>query len=731
MTQLVSLFPLPSVGDVLYGDSVSIAYQQHFSHFYQHAATLMSEKARIIKEHSLILPNIVNQRLGMPVFEQVKLRDVRRLLECSLESDTGSETSIHDLSHQIASSEYSSQKDKAWSLYYLGILELESARQSGALQKMWEDCVCDKHSNCRTCQNDNIRAARLYLSRASFYLTMTSDVFARNVLRTLALAEGPKINHGLAKSAAILILKSVGHSIRRKLACSFNQGHEGKKGECFGSLQDIFSIFDIAFKSDRETDDKIARFFEELAMQTPDHWSYVAPVICPTGEMLVVIIQKTHLNSSRKFNISTKCVFPSRGDSAYDNIMKPLDSVLVRVQEQLNGVDPQLISTSDDKESIKRKWWNERNQLDAELSDLLDSVESLYFPIVFNHVSNTGLYDPSTKRDDAEGFPCGNIASRFEAASDNRIPDTCHRETDHQAKIDILKKLTIPKLKDRLLLAGAEKSQFRKLRKMDLIELLIQMEEENLQCGDYQSEIKAQDHVDSDVSNTCLFLILDENLHRFPFEGMPILRGKTVCRVPCLSFVLATIRDFDLGPNTLPSIDPCKVTYVVDPERNLEATQKRILPALESLSSSSNWGWEGVVGEIPPTSLFTKGLSKKCGMMMYFGHGGAQVCYSRRRVEELIDGRASGLSDKFEAEHSCQASVLLMGCSSGKLTSINRKNFDSIEQVPLYYEPEGVALSYLCAGAPCVVGNLWDVTDNDIDRYVTKHHVLERHYSKV
>lgn len=32
-------------------------------------------------------------------------------------------------------------------------------------------------------------------------------------------------------------------------------------------------------------------------------------------------------------------------------------------------------------------------------------------------------------------------------------------------------------------------------------------------------------------------------------------------------------------------------------------------------------------------------------------------------------------------------------------------------------DPEGVALSYLAAGAPCVVGNLWDVTDKDIDAF--------------
>ena len=102
---------------------------------------------------------------------------------------------------------------------------------------------------------------------------------------------------------------------------------------------------------------------------------------------------------------------------------------------------------------------------------------------------------------------------------------------------------------------------------------------------------------------------------------------------------------------------------------------------------------------------------------MYFGHGGAQTCFSRRRIEELIDRRVQTLHGR-EEERSCRASVVLMGCSSGRLVSINRKNSESIEQIPLFYEPEGVALSYLCAGAPCVVGNLWDVTDSDIDRWV-------------
>ena len=65
----------------------------------------------------------------------------------------------------------------------------------------------------------------------------------------------------------------------------------------------------------------------------------------------------------------------------------------------------------------------------------------------------------------------------------------------------------------------------------------------------------------------------------------------------------------------------------------------------------------------------------------------------------------------------CRAPVVLMGCSSGKLQSVNTsKSTSSSSYYTMHYEPEGIALSYLLAGAPCVVGNLWDVTDRDIDR---------------
>lgn len=46
-----------------------------------------------------------------------------------------------------------------------------------------------------------------------------------------------------------------------------------------------------------------------------------------------------------------------------------------------------------------------------------------------------------------------------------------------------------------------------------------------------------------------------------------------------------------------------------------------------------------------------------------------------------------------------------MGCSSGSLTLHGS------------YAPQGIPLSYLLAGSPAIVANLWEVTDKDIDRF--------------
>ncbi|KAI9221059.1 peptidase family C50-domain-containing protein, partial [Blastocladiella britannica] len=73
----------------------------------------------------------------------------------------------------------------------------------------------------------------------------------------------------------------------------------------------------------------------------------------------------------------------------------------------------------------------------------------------------------------------------------------------------------------------------------------------------------------------------------------------------------------------------------------------------------------------------------------YFGHGAGETIAPSKRLLRL--------------PHTPSV-AFLMGCSSGKLSA------------PGDFDPMGTALTYL-GGSTCVVGNLWDVTDRDIDRF--------------
>ena len=98
------------------------------------------------------------------------------------------------------------------------------------------------------------------------------------------------------------------------------------------------------------------------------------------------------------------------------------------------------------------------------------------------------------------------------------------------------------------------------------------------------------------------------------------------------------------------------------------------------------------------------------GLLLYFGHNGGERCFSKSQIDSLTNPKCTA------SKRQCKSSLLLMGCSSGVLLSVNQNGGKDMLTYPLHFEPDGVALSYICAGAPCVVSNLWDVTDVDIDR---------------
>ncbi|GKZ00781.1 hypothetical protein MPSEU_001029900 [Mayamaea pseudoterrestris] len=218
--------------------------------------------------------------------------------------------------------------------------------------------------------------------------------------------------------------------------------------------------------------------------------------------------------------------------------------------------------------------------------------------------------------------------------------------------------------------------------------------------------------VNKSAGDSKILLIVDEDLQRFPFEGMQCFEGRVVCRPPSLPFVLAKLYETVAQEEPI-VVDARKVSCILDPESNLGGTQQRMAPFLDSLHDRHGPHWNFVSGEAPTKEFMQKQLAVKDGLLLFFGHGTGREYFGRRDIEGMVQQHDSG-----KIERHVQSSLILMGCSSGRLESVNRKNTANVAaKLPMYVEPEGIAQTYIAAGAPCVVANLWDVTDKDIDRF--------------
>lgn len=682
-SSLTFQFVFSLVGDLVYGESIKSPFQSSFPEFYQEAmnwyTTTLASSNLLGEDRSLI------DNDSTPLSAKVAIREIRCLLHLNSILDRDNRSQVRALCEQVWENKVADPNDRAWAHYYAADLEIATLRQSGGFGRLWIPTGDETSDEDQA----SLGIARDHLRKAAASHAIGSDILSRIILRSLALVTGRESGSINNASAGALVLMSIGQSYRQLMLRSLSDATCGDSNR----VEDLFHLFNICEEGGvSESGKGVIRLLDRLAEVAPHNWKFVAATLCPSGDVLVTSIEKDV--DVGEMSVETSRIEPQNGGNAYDDIMVPLDEIIRESQNQLYGMDVSAVSERFSKEEAKRKWWDDRHRLDEDLQTLLERVENSYFPSMHLKAGST---DCIFFNSESNSLPIGNLASKFEAAVEEIV------ETKMETS-ESLKKLTVPKLKERLRDEfGFSDSTFRKMKKQDLIDLILS-----------EIESRKQQQIEDVLSDGCLFLILDENLHRFPFEGMPSLAGHSVCRVPSLSFVLGSLLEQNLGQQDQTcSVDPSRASYVLDPESNLISTRKRLKPVLDRIATEHGWEWDSAVGEIPGASFFEDGLMRQDSLFMYFGHGGAQTCYSRKQVESLMCQR-----DGHEAR-ACNATVILMGCSSGRLVSVNRKHSQALEQIPLYYEPEGIALSYLCAGAPCVVGNLWDVTDHDIDRYST------------
>ncbi|KAL3766413.1 hypothetical protein ACHAW5_008650 [Stephanodiscus triporus] len=645
------------------------------------------------------------------------------------------------LLEEITGSKFSSGMCNAEAYYRLGLFALRSARKCGELQGLWTGNAVFLDEGQHKINFNGVEStasstleARKFFQCALRNAPPASSDLTKNILRCLALVTGPadgKAGKGL--TAASLIHMSVGGSSRNIVRDELDRG---RIRELFQTFEDESLDYDARIEA-------LGLLLLNSGDLLPTNWNISTLATCPTGELIVSSI-RTSLGSSREkvTKISTACIFPATGlisnddsrNGIHTDILFPLDKIIERSQNQLHGMTEEVQHNQYDANSSRREWWKERHSFDDELQTLLQHAERKYFrhdpikqsllpdDLFCSERQSNSVFDDNIS--ECSDLGPGNLESKFVAVKveSPKIPDF-DKETEEMN----LMKLTVAAIKSKLVSCGVPGNKIKKRNKSELVHLLLS-EMENVGSSEPEEETnsinsaatttvtgapKCTFNSESDqveLGEPCTILILDEHLQRFPLESMDMLSNIAITRVPSLPFVLAILLESEAIHSTAgpPAVDPTKVKYVLDPESNLSETASTLGTALNSMASKNGWKWEGVAGRLPSFEFMSEALTEENGLYLFCGHGGGENSFSRSQVEALMKGRDDGI-------RGCRSSVVLMGCSSGKLQSVNTPKDNSTAYYTMHYEPEGIALSYLYAGAPCVVGNLWDVTDRDID----------------
>jgi separase len=327
-----------------------------------------------------------------------------------------------------------------------------------------------------------------------------------------------------------------------------------------------------------------------------------------------------------------------------------------------------------DKNQMK-KWWTIRMKLDQELETLLKDVDR----DILGPYAVFLLGEATSRRDLLLERVSESVCAATTAKLAQEVMEQLALILLHARRFD--EKDICTQIKTVLLQSSSGPSSY---------EALFEAAELKALARSFKSVGEEELPPVSAFSPGSVLLVLDGQCQPFPWESLPRFQGQEFYRVPSLSYVhrahqgRASSEFVDIST----SVPSCEVEwenayFLLNPSGDLTSTQK----CFEKWFTEEQ-GWPGTSGKAPDSSELLKILSMK-DIFLYFGHGTCEQYISKTMIETL---------------QRCSA-VFLMGCSSAKLSN-NYMN-----------QGRGFLLSYLLAGSPLAIGNLWDVTDKDIDRF--------------
>jgi separase len=416
----------------------------------------------------------------------------------------------------------------------------------------------------------------------------------------------------------------------------------------------------------------------------PEHWIVVHMSITEDKSAMFVSRQQAR-REPLVFCLPLKGRRDSEEDEqlGFDDAVDELDAIINESDESTRAA---VHVSADDKEA-RAAWWTTRGALDKRMKTLVENIEFCWlggFKAILSRPSGASSQDLDDLRVRLENVfhRALHIKSPKDGVQLTQRLVECFGALAPKSRDEELEDVVYFVL-DLYQAAGVPVV----LSEVDVDHTVIEL---RMALEEHTTRVPRTKAVDDDIH---VFLVLDKNLQGLPWESIPILRGRSVSRVPNLAFLrdrveLARQRQGVSADACVDRavIDPGKTFYILNPSGDLKGTEARFTPLLREMKSAA--GWTGIVGRAPSEQEFLAALERE-ELVVYFGHGGGEN-YVR--------------SHKIRALPRC-AATMLWGCSSGRLKPQGE------------FDRTGTPYHYMLAGCPTLVANLWDVTDRDIDKF--------------
>ncbi|KAG7448865.1 uncharacterized protein BT62DRAFT_946578 [Guyanagaster necrorhizus] len=437
----------------------------------------------------------------------------------------------------------------------------------------------------------------------------------------------------------------------------------------------------------------------------PATWSVVH--MCVTEDKSTLFVTRQYGGDIRDRDLVFCVPLKGRRDGEGGEEHLTFEDAITEFQDIIqssNQTTKEAVNIKPNDDDAKSKWWKERAALDTRLRELLQNIEFCWLGafktilsprprlsaeeithirFLFDKAFQRGLHlqDKKTKQ---KAIGHRKIASDYQMPNRVTLDDTlmeCFSTLSPRCQDEELEDLVYFML-DLYQFHGVSVA----IAEIDVTQVVV----------DLRSAL--EEHVSRRSKRACnvpeqdehIFLVLDKDIQGLPWENIPILRGRSVSRIPSVEFLLDRVefsRCRSIGDSCIDRaiVDPRKGYYLLNPSGDLSRTEGRFEEWTEDMESV---GWQGIVGRPPSEQQFLNALQDR-DLVVYFGHGGGEQYVRSHRIRHLPR---------------C-AAVMLWGCSSGFLREMG--NFDRV----------GAPYNYMIAGCPTLVANLWDVTDRDIDKF--------------